>query len=216
MISRRLTFSLLSYWHVGTGKGAGPTYDAVVIRTPAGLPYLPGKAIKGLLREAAETARKAGAIPEDPELLTRLFGTSLDPGPVQENETSTDAKSVRENALEQARFRTKPGCLVFSSAVLGDTPEEARRWEAWAHQNPSQREHLFREFSSTSIDDKGLAKDRTLRSIEVVVPLKLHATIRGPDEDWPRLLEVALPFMDGVGAHRTRGMGRVQVTLEVP
>ncbi len=216
MISRRLTFSLLSYWHVGTGKGAGPTYDAVVIRTPAGLPYLPGKAIKGLLREATETARKAGVIAGDLERITWLFGTSLDANPVLEEGSQDVRNSTRENELEQARFRTKPGHLFFSSAVLGDTEEEARRWEAWAFRNPAQREHLFREFSSTRIDNEGLAQNRTLRTIEVVVPLTLHATVQGPEGDWPDLLQAALPFVHGVGAHRTRGMGRVQVTLEAP
>jgi hypothetical protein len=75
---------------------------------------------------------------------------------------------------------------------------------------------LFREFSSTRIDNEGLAQNRTLRTIEVVVPLTLHATVQGPEGDWPDLLQAALPFVHGVGAHRTRGMGRVQVTLEAP
>jgi len=218
MITARLAFSLLGYWHVGTGKGAGPTHDAVVIRTAGGLPFLPGKAIKGLLREATDTVLRAEGYAARSGLMTRLFGSGIDSSSPEE--PVLEQPSDREKTLEATRFRTTPGSLIFSSAFLGATPEEAARWERWAAHHPGEREHLFREFSSTSLNEDGRAQDRTLRSIEVVVPMTLHATVHGPPEDWTpepwtALLARALPLVDGVGAHRTRGLGRVQVTLEV-
>ena len=218
MISARLTFSLLSYWHVGTGKGSGPTHDAVVIRTAGGLPFLPGKAIKGLLREATSTLLIAEGHAARIGLMTRLFGSDIDT--TTPDEPAPEKPAEREQILEATRFRTRPGSLIFSSAFLGATTEEATRWEQWAARHPGEREHLFREFSSTSLNEDGRAQDRTLRSIEVVVPVVLHATVHGPPVDWSpdpwtELLARALPLVDGVGAHRTRGLGRVQVTMEV-
>ncbi|MDD2650440.1 MAG: RAMP superfamily CRISPR-associated protein, partial [Candidatus Cloacimonetes bacterium] len=45
----------LSDWHCGSGLTSGSDVDALVIKDQNNLPIIPGKTIKGLLREAAET-----------------------------------------------------------------------------------------------------------------------------------------------------------------
>ena len=52
------------YWHMGSGVSAGAALDAVVIKDVDGLPYVPGKTVKGLLREMVEIldAQKAKKI----------------------------------------------------------------------------------------------------------------------------------------------------------
>ncbi len=52
-LSYKVTF--LDYWHIGSGLSAGARSDSTVLRDEAGLPYLPGKTLKGLAREAAES-----------------------------------------------------------------------------------------------------------------------------------------------------------------
>lgn len=42
-----------SNWHCGSGLAAGADVDALVIKDRKGLPYVPGRTIKGLLRDAA-------------------------------------------------------------------------------------------------------------------------------------------------------------------
>ena len=42
------------YWHVSSGLSGGAALDSYVVKDSAGLPYVPGKTIKGLVREAAE------------------------------------------------------------------------------------------------------------------------------------------------------------------
>lgn len=42
-----------SNWHCGSGLAAGADVDALVIKDRKGLPYVPGRTIKGLLRNAA-------------------------------------------------------------------------------------------------------------------------------------------------------------------
>ena len=50
-----LTIEMHNYWHCGSGLAAGADMDALVIKDKDGLPYIPGKTIKGLIREAVDT-----------------------------------------------------------------------------------------------------------------------------------------------------------------
>ena len=52
----RLRFEIQSFWHAGSGRGDGAVADATVLRSRAGLPILPGRTVKGLLREACDLA----------------------------------------------------------------------------------------------------------------------------------------------------------------
>jgi len=42
------------YWHLSSGLSAGARLDSTVVKDEDGLPYVPGKTIKGLLREMGE------------------------------------------------------------------------------------------------------------------------------------------------------------------
>ena len=48
----KITFH--TYWHCGSGLAAGADADLLVIKDKDGLPYVPGKTIKGLVREAVD------------------------------------------------------------------------------------------------------------------------------------------------------------------
>ena len=45
----KVTF--LDYWHLSSGLSAGAKLDSTVTRDENGLPYIPGKTIKGLIKE---------------------------------------------------------------------------------------------------------------------------------------------------------------------
>lgn len=45
----KVTF--LDYWHLSSGLSAGAKLDSTVVRDENGLPYIPGKTIKGLIKE---------------------------------------------------------------------------------------------------------------------------------------------------------------------
>lgn len=55
-MSHNITFKItfLDYWHLGSGQSGGAKYDSSVIKDRQGFPYVPGKTLKGLLREYAE------------------------------------------------------------------------------------------------------------------------------------------------------------------
>ena len=48
------TLTFFSDWHCGSGLSAGADLDALVVKDAHGLPFVPGKTIKGLLREQVE------------------------------------------------------------------------------------------------------------------------------------------------------------------
>ncbi|MFN3849596.1 MAG: RAMP superfamily CRISPR-associated protein [Spirosomataceae bacterium] len=48
----RYKITFLSDWHIGSGLAGGAEADAIVLKDKDNLPYIPGKTIKGLLKEA--------------------------------------------------------------------------------------------------------------------------------------------------------------------
>lgn len=50
----RIKIKFFDYWHLSSGLSAGATLDSLVVKDENGLPYVPGKTIKGLVREMAE------------------------------------------------------------------------------------------------------------------------------------------------------------------
>lgn len=200
-----LEFDIHGYWQVGTGRGAGPNADAVAFRDGSGLPCVPGRQVKGLLREAVELAERCKAIKSGSA--KAWFGTSL-PDALPDAAFEPDA---REENLEAMRFNTLSGTLFVGSAVLGRGRAEADRWRRWASTNASRVAELFRPFASTKIEDSGVVAEASLRTIEVVVPMKLYAEVTGAGGAWEKDLPKALCLVDGVGGHRSRGFGRVTV-----
>jgi len=189
---------LLGPWHPGTGRGEGPGADAVVNTDAAGLPFLPGRTLKGLLREGARIAAAAGAL--NPDLLARVFG--------------------HDGAGDDAtRYRTVAGALHLSSATVGEDPADAQAWQEWARENAAARAHLFRTVASTRLDDNGVAADGTLRTVQVAVPVPLVATAALGDAvsvtkaEALTALRTAAPLVYALGAHRTRGLGRCIITV---
>jgi CRISPR/Cas system CSM-associated protein Csm3 (group 7 of RAMP superfamily) len=191
-----LTVRFLDYWHVGSGRGLGKHLDAVVDKDASGLPYVPGRMLKGLLRDAVWRLESWGH-PGFARGCTRaLFGTRPDEA---DRHTKTD------------------GCVYISDARLSDA---ISNWLA----DPAQRDTraaLYRQIYATAIDERrGCARKNSLRGIEVVVPVTLAANLTvecaaSPGAPDPQaLIGMALPLIQAVGAHRSRGLGRVVLTLE--
>ena len=189
---------IFGYWHAGTGRGDGPRADAVVARDPLGLPLLPGRHLKGLLRHAC---RELEAIPG--ALPARSDG-----------QTWSDALFGRGSSEGRTRFDTTPGVLRFGSARM------STEWLAYASALAESGRGdalapLFHTLSSTALDpDKGTARPGSLRSSEVTVPMALWGTIEGPIDDGTRqVLVSAAGMVKAVGKHRTRGLGSARITI---
>ena len=209
-----LSIDIRSYWHAGTGRGSGSHLDALVERDAAGLPFVSGKMIKGLLRDAVTRAAgwqvleytQEDGLPEADALVNCLFGT---PGFSQDG---------------LPRDETRPGLLKFSDARM---PLELIEWlDGNSEKHQSLRECLFRSVYSTAIEtESGVAKKGSLRSQQVTVPMMLEARISLIESkaemcpfpslltEWQSILEQALPLVRAVGSNRTRGLGRSVLSL---
>ena len=92
--------TFLDYWHLSSGLSAGAKFDSMVTKDKDNLPYIPGKTIKGLIREMAElTCNK--------EFVTKCFGSSSDIGECNfsnaEIEENTK-KTIINNSLQNQLF----------------------------------------------------------------------------------------------------------------
>ena len=203
--SLKLVVELYDYWHAGTGRSDGVGLDAVVDRDEAQLPMIDGSHLRGLLRHAArqveEYRQRTQQVP--PEKLTApvtnaLFGLAAD-----------DASPPTDQV--DSRFNTTPGKLRVG---LARVPASWHRILA----HPNYRDRLFRPLFSTAIDEAtGTVQARTLRSIEVCVPLRLEAEIESTEplsKIERETLDMAAGLVQAVGKHRTRGLGRARLTLE--
>jgi len=164
-----------------------------------GLPYLPGKSIKGLLREAFTTAQTNHWFEsEESDLIKLLFGNEMRDG-------------------EEAQ-----GLIQVSSAFL--STEEI----AYFNHQPEAKSHLYRVVSSTAIDhEKCVAKETSLRSMEVTVPVTLVAQIslnttylsKLPSDakylaQFTTWLSQVITLITELGAKRHRGFGKVIVSVQ--
>lgn len=62
-----------SYWHCSSGQSAGADVDELVVKDSCGLPFVPGKTLKGIFRDACSELEKYGYV--DNDFLKRVFGT---------------------------------------------------------------------------------------------------------------------------------------------
>lgn len=179
-----------SYWHVSSGLSGGTYADSVVNKDVNGLPYIPGRTIKGLLRDAAElicSFSKDSLVSSS--FIEQVFGVHPSKEDL-ENEKQTTASEV-----------------FFSNAELSNHLQR--------HLNNGLKKSLYKIHSATQIDENGLAVDHSLRQIEITAPLVLYGFIDFFN-DSPENITQLRNCMKGVkrlGLNRTRGLGRCKFTL---
>lgn len=177
-----------SFWHCGSGLSAGADVDALVVLDREGLPFVPGKTVKGLVREAFEDLlafRK-----ENTRMVAELFGNAED-----------------RNCLPQdVADKMRQGSLFFSNAEL--LPEQ-KQIILEEHLKP----FLFDHVAATRIAEDGLAVSHSLRRIQVVMPCSLYGTILDVPEDYVTLLKQSVHLIKRMGLARNRGLGRCRVTI---
>ncbi len=173
-----------SDWNCGSGLAAGADVDLLPIRDPQGLPFVPGKTMKGLVREALESLYAVKGRDEQP--LIEMLG--------KKNDVATDGDDM------------KSGCSFFMNAVIPAA-------QAQLIVSQKLQQFMFRRVSSTSIDKDGIAKDHSLRKIQVAVPCELEGSILDvPETAVPDVVD-ALRFIKRLGSNRNRGLGRCDIEV---
>lgn len=94
------TIEFYSNWHCGSGLAAGADMDLLVVKDSAGLPFVPGKTMKGLVRETAE-------------LLLQLKKDGCNQTNLQKCFGSPERKKIKND-----------GYVFFSNAELSDQEKQ--------------------------------------------------------------------------------------------
>lgn len=108
-------------WHCGSGLAAGADVDALVVKDKDGLPFVPGKTIKGLVREAMEDMMSLKEVKDDSPFI-KAFGYFDDKDTKERGEmffTNAElSKEEREAIISNntARFM----CRSISSTAIDE------------------------------------------------------------------------------------------------
>jgi len=176
MSTIKYKIEFFSNWHCGSGLAAGADVDSLVIKDQNRLPYIPGRTLKGLFRDAATI------LSDDEDTIGIIFGVSGD------------------------KEDHKTGCAFFGNATI-----PVAEYQYIVEQELAS--HLYQSFASTSIDEKGIAKDHSLRKIETVVPCKMEGEILNIPDGAEHILEDAMHYIKRIGTGRNRGFGRCKISI---
>ena len=199
----RLTFD--SDWHVGSGAGIPGSVDRQVLRDEEGFPYVPGKTLTGILRDAAEwiaDTRDALDTAKDrnqrwKKALIGLFG-----------------EQPESHGGTQGGFASGAAVGIGSAELSRDLRNYIQGFRNAS--GPDLRAALFTVRPGVKIDrTTGRALEDHLFSTERVRGCTLYAPVkylRGLlSEDEEKLLEDAVRAVRRLGGKRRRGGGRCRL-----
>lgn len=176
---------LHTYWHCGSGLAAGADVDALAIKDKYGLPFIPGKTIKGLVREAVDEILTLKSDKIDVSIdYVKTFGYF-----------DKDAKNMEKSEA------------FFSNACL-------RKKESDAIKTNGLARFMFDSISQTAIGEKGVARKHSLRRIEIVRPCILEGEILNVPEGMVADVKNGMKYTKYLGLGRNRGLGRCTFTVK--
>ncbi len=192
-----LKFILESDATFGRGDGVAGVVDVEVQHDEWGCPYLGGRSLKGLL--VCECAEILDALPKAIKprwegVAQRLFGN---PG-----------STLEDNAVLFVGNARLPDDLC--AAIAQDVQRgKVRREEVLESLTALRRQ--------TAMDESGVPKEHTLRTVRVILrETPFEAKLRfaeGPNEDDLALLAACVKAFRRAGTGRNRGRGRIRAEL---
>ncbi|SRR6266851_2242489 len=192
---KTLTIDLLSDTTFGSGEGTAGVVDVEVAHDEFGLPYLGGKALRGLLRDSWLSMQEH--FPELHEAARRLLGPTGDVSEVS-------VLRIGDAVIQE------PARSYFVAAVQRE-------------HNPLAPERILTAFTDVRAQTSeervtGAPAETTLRSARVIVRgLRLTASLAWldePTEDDLRCLAMAALGTRHAGLSRNRGRGHIQIALD--
>ena len=183
----KYTITFYSFWRIGTGLGSG-SIDSVLMKDDDNLPIIPGKTLKGLIRDAYYECN----LPNGKD----LFG----------HELSEKSDKLKKDYLQE-------GKLYFSTAHLPDDEKK------YLKNNTELIKGLYRNITTTRLDQNKQNVDTALVKSEVCIPLTLEAEISPVNEEEiteneKNDIEKAFKMLKLMGEKRYRGLGRCKIELK--
>lgn len=216
----KVKISLKGYWYIGSGQEAGAYADSLMLKTKNRLPYIPGKTLKGIFRNAAITAKENNLLSQTAEsglsTLNKLFGT--------EGTTITGKCVNAECQTSEQEFNKKDFCEITTSGILCFSNAVLPQKDADFIDKQKAQHCLFRTIQNTKIDSEtGTAADGSLRTTEVCVPLNLIATVNydrdevislfGSEDSFMEKFKLLCCLIGEIGGKRRRGFGKCTVEV---
>jgi CRISPR-associated protein Csx10 len=190
----KLKVKLDSYTLCGSGEGAG-LIDSDVVFDAFGFPYLPGRRMKGLLRESAqEVLEMLGKEECLASLLHSLFGNGgFEPGRIR---------------IPNLRLPDYEKVTAYAGVLLKDT-----------NMSLVTRANILVGFTDireqTALDEDGIADESSLRITRVLCPGRsFKAKIADLPEPEAALLFLAAHNLKRMGTSRNRGQGKITCKLK--
>lgn len=190
-MQKTISVQFLSDWHISQGTGDGYKSDSIIVRDADGFPCIPGRALKGALREGAQ---RIGQCRKDlKEAENFFFGTRN--------------FSLDTNNAGIVRVSTAHLPPVFAESIKGLEKREELLGD------------LVILRSQTAINDDGLAQSGSLRTIEcALMGLELFAQIEVHtseiEDSWvEQYFSAVCLAVKSIGGGRSRGLGRCRLTL---
>lgn len=190
----KLKVKLDSYTLCGSGEGAG-LIDSDVVFDAIGFPYLPGRRMKGLLRESAqEVLEMLGKEDSLTCLLHSLFGNGgFEPGKIQ---------------VPNLRLPDYDKIFSYAGALLKDP-----KMSIFTRTNILAGFTEIRE--QTALDEHGIADENSLRTTRVLRPgYFFKAKIVELPKPEAALLFLAAHNLKRMGTRRNRGQGKITCKLQ--
>ncbi len=182
---------------LGSGEGWGSIIDSDIAFDKLGLPYFPAKRLKGLLRESAQ------------EVIEMFKEAGID---ISLNVDDLFGKPGQKESTP----------VFFPNLYLSEY-EEIKKWLNWTlnkYGNVLSSELIIETLTETkqqtAIDEKGIAKPHSLRTVRVLKPgLTFEGKIEIENENVQlvNLLALACMNLRHVGTNRNRGFGRISCVL---
>lgn len=124
----KYNIQLHSYWHCGSGLAAGADVDALVIKDADGLPFIPGKTIKGLVREAVDDFLCFEGKNEVNDDYLKVFGYFDDKDHKEKGESfftdarlnDTDATAIKATGLAKYLYTAVASTAIGEQGVALD------------------------------------------------------------------------------------------------
>jgi CRISPR-associated protein Csx10 len=190
MAKYQLTITLLSETLIGNAEGFGATIDKDSVFDEAGLPYIPGKRIKGILREQADLYEKFG----------------------QNGSFKTDKLFGQEGMTDKNQDH-----LTVSNFFLPEYQENRSSLIELIKKGKITRSEVMEHFSAlrmmTRIDQNGIAADTSLRTYRILKKGTSFSGLITFDIKWENDIRKIIAMSRRLGSSRNRGMGHVQCTL---
>lgn len=195
MNTYKLTIKLKSDSLIGSGQGFGVLIDSDVVFDDVGIPYIPARRVKGLLRDSAEELNSS-ALYSQPTDIASIFGKA---GGAEVNSYFSDLKL---NGADE--FKPWLQYLYQSELKNFINPEAVK-----------DNYTLTRTQTAIEVEDKekfGTAKENSLRAARVLKKGLEFTGIIQTNTDKDFLINTA-KNLKWLGTKRNRGFGNVECVI---